>query len=60
MAETTYNVSFILDHAVVVATVEAATDTSESAIIEAAVTLLREEEGIDVGGAQTEVEEAYV
>lgn len=60
MSETFYNVSFILTNAVVIATVAAPSDTDENAIIQAAVTMLREEEAICVTGVMAEVEEAYV
>lgn len=60
MPDTTYNVSFILDHAVVIATVWSDQYDTPETIIEKAKARLRAEEGIDVGRAPAEVEEAYV
>ena len=60
MPDTLYNVSFILNNAVVIATVWSSSDDTPDTIIDKAKACLRAEEGIDVGRAQAEIEEVYV
>lgn len=60
MAETFYNVSFILSNAVIIATVRGTEDDTKDEIIATAESLLWNEERISVEGIMAEVEEAYV
>jgi hypothetical protein len=60
MAETFYNVSFILSNAVIIATVRGTEDDTKDEIIATAESLLWDEERISVEGVMAEVEEAYV